>query len=256
MTPRCLILTGWAAATLAFGQTTQGLMSGRMVDALTGKPLAGAAFECDGSSSDSHRRALTDETGHFVVPLVSPGMYRVRASAENYQAQEIYGLEVRVAGEVEFSFRLHPLKDVWQSGKSGSVFFPENQTVVNFYGPDLDTSRSISVPVFKVARGALETAVSQVVDPVQIEELPLAGRDSEQCIDEILGCRLVREPSHLALDQRTQKKNLLFRRLRHLAAMIKIRPGRNEPDVIARLHHLRFRFQNEFLNLAIHSRDT
>jgi len=176
MTRRCLMLAGWAA-TLAFGQTTQGLMSGRMVDALTGKPLAGAAFECDGSSSDSYRQALTDETGHFVVPLISPGTYRVRASAENYQAQEIYGLEVRVAGEAEFSFRLHPLKDVWQAGKSGSVFFPENQTVVNFYGPDLDTSRSISVPVFKVARGALETAVSQVVDPVQIEELPLAGRD-------------------------------------------------------------------------------
>jgi hypothetical protein len=178
MTRPCLLLAVLAAAaSLAHSQTTQGLMTGRIVDSLSGDPLGHAAFECTGSSSDSHHQVFSDAAGRFVVPLVSPGTYRIHVSAADYQAQEIYDVEVRVAGQVDFLFRLRPLKDVWQSGESRSVFFPDNQTVVNFYGPDLDTSRSVTVPVFKVARGALEASVSQVVDPQQIQDLPLAGRD-------------------------------------------------------------------------------
>ena len=178
MTRPCLLLAALAAAaSFSHSQTTQGLMTGHIVDSLSGAALEHAAFECTGSSSDSHHQVFSDAAGRFVVPLVSPGAYRIHVSAADYQAQEIYDVEVRVAGQVDFLFRLRPFKDVWQAGESRSVFFPDNQTVVNFYGPDLDTSRSVTVPVFKVARGALEASVSQVVDPQQIQALPLAGRD-------------------------------------------------------------------------------
>jgi hypothetical protein len=161
----------------AFGQSTQGMISGRIVDSISGKPLAQASVQCVGSSSDSGRLARTDAAGYFVVPLLSPGAYRVQVSAAGYQTQELYGVEVRVAGRLDFSFRLRPLNDVWETGRYRSVLFPDSQTILNFYGPDVDTSRTRSVEPSRAATGALEASVSQVVDPQQIQELPLAGRD-------------------------------------------------------------------------------
>ncbi len=72
---------------------------------------------------------------------------------------------------------LRPLSDVWESGQYRSVFLPGTQTIVTFYGPDVDTSRSGSFEGQQGKRGTLESAVSAVIDPNQIEQLPLAGRD-------------------------------------------------------------------------------
>jgi len=166
-----------AVTASAFGQTTQGMISGRIVDSISGQPLAQASVQCAGSSSDSGRVARTDSAGYFVVPLLSPGAYRLQVSAAGYQTQELYGIEVRVAGRLDFSFRLRPLNDVWETGQYRSVLFPDSQTIVNFYGPDVDTSRTRTVEPSRAARGSLEASVSQVVDPQQIQDLPLAGRD-------------------------------------------------------------------------------
>ena len=167
-----------AAVTVsAFGQTTQGMISGRIVDSISGQPLAQASVQCAGPSSDSGRVARTDAAGYFVVPLLSPATYHIQVSAAGYQTQELYGIEVRVAGRLDFSFRLRPLNDVWETGQYRSVFFPDSQTIVNFYGPDVDTSRTRTVEPSRADRGSLEASVSQVVDPQQIQDLPLAGRD-------------------------------------------------------------------------------
>jgi hypothetical protein len=165
------------AIAAAFGQTTQGMISGRIVDSISGRALARASVQCVGSSSDSGREARTDAAGYFVVPLLSPATYRLQVSAAGYQTQDLYEVEVRVAGRLDFSFRLRPLNDVWETGQYRSVFFPGSQAIVNFYGPDVDTSRSRTVEPSRAASGSLEASVSQVVDPQQIQELPLAGRD-------------------------------------------------------------------------------
>ena len=176
---RCVPLAAYlaAVAAFAFAQTTEGMISGRIVDSISGQPVAEASVECVGPSGDSGRVANTDAAGYFVVPLLSPGTFRIEISADGYQAQVLYGIEVRVAGRLDFSFRLRPLNDVWETGEYRSVFFPDSQAIVNFYGPDVDTSRTRAVEPSRAARGALEASVSQVVDPQQIEDLPLAGRD-------------------------------------------------------------------------------
>src|SRR5580693_8174143 len=86
-------------------------------------------------------------------------------------------MELPVAARLELEFRLRPLSDVWESGQYRSVFLPGTKTIVTFYGPDVDSSHSASFEATQGQRGALESKVSEVIDPAQIRDLPLAGRD-------------------------------------------------------------------------------
>src|SRR5207245_9647921 len=121
--------------------------------------------------------AASDASGNFFLPMLSPGFYRVRAVANGFQAREVQELELPVAARLELHFPLRPLSDVWEAGQYRSVFLPGSKTIVTFYGPDVDTSRSGSFEATQGRRGALESTVSQVIDPAQVRDLPLAGRD-------------------------------------------------------------------------------
>jgi hypothetical protein len=159
------------------GQTTQGLISGRLLNSVNGRPVSGASLVC--SSTDSPGGAsVSDASGYYSLPLLSPGLYRVRATAAGYQSQEIQDLELRVASRVELDFRLRPISDVWESTQYKSVFLPGSKTIVTFFGPDVDTSRTGSFEAQKGKLGTLESTISEVIDPRQIQELPLTGRDA------------------------------------------------------------------------------
>ena len=158
-------------------QTTQGLISGRIVDSQSGRPVAAAEIQCTIAGGGSPVVAHSGAGGYFVLPLLSPGTYRLRIEAARYQAAEVHQLDVPVAGRLDLQFRLRPQSDVWQAGQYRSVFLPNTDAILTFYGPDVDTSRSASFAAPRANRGALEASISQVVDPVQVSDLPLAGRD-------------------------------------------------------------------------------
>jgi hypothetical protein len=86
-------------------------------------------------------------------------------------------LELTVAARIELDFRLRPLSDVWESGQYKSVFLPGQKTIVPFYGPDFDPSKSGSFEAQKGRREPLESTVSEVIDSGEINNLPLEGRD-------------------------------------------------------------------------------
>src|SRR5579862_3494774 len=155
-------------------QTTQGIIGGRLLDSVTGRPVAARVEYSSGSASGS---AQSDDAGYYHLPLLSPGIYRVSASAPAYQSQEIQELELPVASRIELDFRLRPLSDVWEGGQYNSVFLPGSKTIVTFFGPDVDTSRSGSFEAQKGRVGSMEATVSQVIDSREIENLPLEGRD-------------------------------------------------------------------------------
>ncbi len=56
-----------------------------------------------------------------------------------------------MAARIELDFRLRPLSDVWESGQYNSVFLPGSKTIVTFYGPDVDPSKTGS---FEAQKGA------------------------------------------------------------------------------------------------------
>jgi hypothetical protein len=161
----------------AAAQTTQGLITGRVVDRFTQKPLRRAQVFYAASLTGVSGESVTGASGYYVLPLLSPGVYRVRVTAEGYQAQEMYGVEVGVAARVDLVFAMRPLRDVWSQGQYRSVVLPDNQSLVRFFGPDVDLSRSGSFEASKASSAALQTSESYVADSIEIRELPLAGRD-------------------------------------------------------------------------------
>src|SRR5437867_2332179 len=164
-------------AHIAHSQTTQGLIAGRLVNSQTGAPIGGAQVTYANTATGSSGAATSDASGDFFLPMLSPGFYRVRAIASGFQTREVQELELPVAARLELDFRLRPLSDVWEAGQYRSVFLPGTKTIVTFYGPDVDSSRSGSFEATQGRRGALESTVSQVIDPAQVRDLPLAGRD-------------------------------------------------------------------------------
>lgn len=172
-----LLLTAALAATLAPAQTTQGVISGRMVSSVTGQPIAQASVTFASNTSTASGSSVSDDNGYYALPLLSPGTYRIRTTAMGYQAQEVQELELEVASRIDLSFRLRPLSDVWEAGQTNSVFLPGSKTIVTFFGPDVDTSRTGSFEANRGRRAPLETTVSSVIRSADISDLPLAGRD-------------------------------------------------------------------------------
>jgi hypothetical protein len=164
-------------AAVAASQTTQGLIAGRLLDSRTGRPISGGHVSCAEDSTGTRAEAVTDGDGFYALPLVPPALYSIRATATAYQSQEAQDMELTVAGRLDLNFLMRPLNDVWEAGLYRSVFLPGAQTVVTFYGPDVDASHSGNFEGLRGQQGALESTVSDVIEPLELESLPLAGRD-------------------------------------------------------------------------------
>jgi hypothetical protein len=170
--PALLLFTAAASA-----QTTQGLISGRLVNSVTGQPIADAKVVFSSSLTSLAGGAGSDSSGYYLLPLLSPGLYEIRVTANGFQAQEIQNLELTVAARVDLDFRLRPLNDVWEAGQYNSVFLPGSKTIVTFFGPDVDSTKSGSFEAQKGRTEALESTVSEVIDRNDLANLPLQGRD-------------------------------------------------------------------------------
>src|SRR6266699_6719868 len=77
----------WAVAGVS--QTTQGLISGRLVSSVTGRPIEGASVTYSSSTSNLAGAAASDASGYYYLPLLSPGFYRLRVTEPTYQSQEV-----------------------------------------------------------------------------------------------------------------------------------------------------------------------
>jgi hypothetical protein len=164
-------------ASLGCAQTTQGLITGRILNSRTGHPIEQARVLYTGRDGTIGGDQLADADGYFTLPLLSPESYHLRIEAPNFQPQELAEVELAVAGRLDFNFLLRPLPDVWEAGQYNSVFLPGAKTVVAFYGPDLDISRSGSFEATRGTETIMDSSLSAVIDQQLIANLPLNGRD-------------------------------------------------------------------------------
>jgi outer membrane receptor for ferrienterochelin and colicin len=148
-TALCLaaVAAGAAAAPLA-AQTTTGEIRGVVTDP-EGAPLSGASVTARNTETGFQRTAAAGADGAYVIRLLPPGAYTVRATLEGRQAGTLSGVNVAVGGAAVANLRL----------ATASVAL-ELVTVTASAGPE-------------IARGG----VSELVTEQQIQELPVLGRD-------------------------------------------------------------------------------
>jgi hypothetical protein len=160
-----------------YAQTTQGVISLQLTDSVTGLPVTGAELRYSNLNTGVSSVLTCARDGVCLLPLASPGEYNLRVTAKGYQARSLQQLNLPVAGRLDLDLRLRPLADVWEAGQYRSVFDNSTGTVVTFFGPDVDTSRSESFRLAEKRQGALDTSASYVIDTSLVRDLPLSNRD-------------------------------------------------------------------------------
>ncbi len=164
-------------------QTTQAVISGRVYDAITGDALPHATILYTHLGTGVSLVATPRENGAYVLPLLAPGVYRIRVDAgRNYQPREAAALRVAVAASLQVDFDLRPITDLWEAGQPRSVFTDKLRTSVNFYGPDVDFSRSGSFLPPDRQETRIDASISTAVTPSEVDQLPFPGRDAYSAI--------------------------------------------------------------------------
>ena len=168
-----------AALTVASvrSQTTQAVVLGRITDQASDAPLA-ARIICEQLDGPSRFESHTNPDGTYAFLSVPPGTYRLSVEASgSYRPAELNNLTAPVGGYLEQDFKLRLLTDLWQRGLPRTVVANDGKTVLLFYGPDVDTTRAMSLEKDRGIQGSLEPSISEVVRS-PFEQLPLAGRDA------------------------------------------------------------------------------
>jgi hypothetical protein len=144
----CLLLLG--ACPLLYGQAT-GIISGTVTDA-TGSAVAGAKVVVTAPAMGVTRDSTTDESGHYLVPLLPVASFTVRVEFTGFQPAEQKDVRLQVDEHREVDFKLVPAS----------------------------VKESVEVTATAVAVETANPTLGQVITSQQVAELPLNGRDFVQ----------------------------------------------------------------------------
>src|SRR5215468_10282086 len=100
----CLLLS--TISPLLYGQATGGF-SGTVSDK-TGSVISGATVRITSQGTSQVREAKTDDTGHYLVPLVPIGTYTIRVEAPGFATNEQRDVRLQVDEQHPADFTLSP----------------------------------------------------------------------------------------------------------------------------------------------------
>jgi hypothetical protein len=137
-------------APAVFGQAI-GTFSGTVTDK-TGAPISGATVTATSQGTGAVRSTPTDDTGHYLIPLLPVGVYTVRVENKGFQTTESKDLKLQVdeSREVDFTLALSSV------------------------------SSTVEVSAAAVAVETTNPSLGQVITSQQVTQLPLNGRDFVQ----------------------------------------------------------------------------
>jgi carboxypeptidase family protein/TonB-dependent receptor-like protein len=148
------ILTALLLAETSFGQTSQGRISGRVIDA-SGGVVAGATVTIVNLGTQVKRALETNASGDYVAPAIEPGFYSVTVEAPGFSKVVRGRVQVEVANDIKLDFQLKP----------GQV----SETIeVKEEAPLTESSNAV---------------LSGVLSNKAINELPVQGRDFQNLLN-------------------------------------------------------------------------
>ena len=135
---------------LLYGQAT-GSFAGTVLDK-TGSVITGASVKATGQATGITRDSKTDDSGHYLMPLLPIGAYTVRVESAGFAPVEQKDLRLQVDEHRELDFTLSPAS----------------------------VTAAIEVSATEVAVQTSNPTLGQVITSQQVADLPLNGRDFVQ----------------------------------------------------------------------------
>jgi hypothetical protein len=135
---------------LLYGQAN-GSFSGTVSDK-TGSVVTGATVKVSSQGTGVERETKTDDSGHYLVPLLPVAFYTVHVDAQGFQASEQKDLRLQVDEHREVDFALNPAS----------------------------VTSTVEVTATDVAVQTTNATLGQVITSEQVAQLPLNGRDFVQ----------------------------------------------------------------------------
>ncbi len=141
------LLSLLTTASIAGAQTFRGGISGRVVDS-TGAVLPGVTVTATNNATGVGRTTTSSDTGDFSLPDLALGVYKVEFTLQGFQAQTAT-LEVTVSRISEITMKM---------GLS-------------------NVSETVTVSATAITLDTKSTSLANVINPKQVQDLPLNGRD-------------------------------------------------------------------------------
>jgi hypothetical protein len=135
---------------LLYGQAT-GSFAGTVSDK-TGSVISGARVRVTSQATAAERETKTDDTGHYLVPLVPIGNYTIRVESQGFQPVEQKDVRLQVDEHRDVNFTLSPAS----------------------------VTSTVEVSATEVAVETSNPTLGQVITSEQVADLPLNGRDFVQ----------------------------------------------------------------------------
>src|ERR1700674_4781327 len=140
----------FSACPLLYGQAT-GSFSGTVSDK-AGAVVSGATVKATSQGTGVVREAKTDDSGHYLIPVLPVAFYTIRVDSQGFQATEQKDIRLQVDEHREVDFTLAPAS----------------------------VSSTVEVSATEVAVETANPSLGQVITSEQVANLPLNGRDFVQ----------------------------------------------------------------------------
>jgi hypothetical protein len=135
---------------LMYGQAN-GSLSGTVADK-TGSVISGATVKITSQATGATRELKTDDSGHYLAPLLPVAFYSIRVEQTGFQTTEQKDIRLQVNEQREVDFTLNPAS----------------------------VSSTVEVSATEVAVETTNASLGQVITSEQVADLPLNGRNFVQ----------------------------------------------------------------------------
>jgi hypothetical protein len=135
---------------LLYGQAT-GSFSGTVSDK-TGSVVSGATVRAISQSTGLSREAKTDDSGHYLIPLLPVAIFAIRVESQGFQPVEQKDVRLQIDEHRELNFTLVPAS----------------------------VTQNVEVSATEVAVETTNPTLGQVITAEQVAQLPLNGRNFVQ----------------------------------------------------------------------------
>src|ERR1700726_3753419 len=128
-----------------------GSFSGTVADK-TGSVVAGATVKITSQGTGVTREVKTDDSGHYIAPLLPVAIYTIRVESQGFQTTEQKDIRLQVDEQREVDFSLNPAS----------------------------VSQTVEVSATEVAVETTNPTLGQVITSEEVADLPLNGRNFVQ----------------------------------------------------------------------------